>query len=155
VPEDAHEVFGRGVRALVDRHDVVVGSAGWLREEGIEIADGPSVDPGAAKVLVGIDGRHAGVLFVVDKLRSDSNELVPRLRAAGVHHVALVTGDKRAVAEATGEILGVDRVYSEQTPSLVAMGVAAAGYLLPVQGALLQEAIDVGVIANSLRALRG
>jgi cation transport ATPase len=37
--------------------------------------------------------------------------------------------------------------------SLVAMGVAAAGYLPPVQGALLQEVIDVAVILNALRAL--
>ena len=37
--------------------------------------------------------------------------------------------------------------------SLVAMGFAAAGYLPPVQGALLQEAIDVAVILNALRAL--
>jgi cation transport ATPase len=39
--------------------------------------------------------------------------------------------------------------------SLAAMAVAAAGYLPPVQGALLQEAIDVAVILNALRALRG
>ena len=31
---------------------------------------------------------------------------------------------------------------------------AALGYLPPVQGALLQEAIDVAVILNALRALR-
>jgi cation transport ATPase len=37
--------------------------------------------------------------------------------------------------------------------SLVAMGVAAAGYLPPVAGALLQEGIDVAVILNALRAL--
>jgi cation transport ATPase len=39
--------------------------------------------------------------------------------------------------------------------SLIAMGVAAAGYLPPVAGALLQEAIDLAVILNALRALRG
>ena len=39
--------------------------------------------------------------------------------------------------------------------SLVAMGVAAAGWLPAVWGALLQEVIDVAVILNSLRALRG
>jgi heavy metal translocating P-type ATPase len=39
--------------------------------------------------------------------------------------------------------------------SIVAMGVAAAGYLPPVAGALVQEAIDVAVILNALRALRG
>ncbi len=37
--------------------------------------------------------------------------------------------------------------------SLVAMGFAALGYLAPVEGALLQEAIDVAVILNALRAL--
>jgi heavy metal translocating P-type ATPase len=36
-----------------------------------------------------------------------------------------------------------------------AMVLAAFGYLAPVQGALLQEVIDVAVILNALRALRG
>ncbi len=39
--------------------------------------------------------------------------------------------------------------------SLIAMGFAAAGMLAPVTGALLQEGIDLGVILNALRALRG
>jgi len=38
--------------------------------------------------------------------------------------------------------------------SLVAMVFAAVGLITPVAGALLQEAIDVAVIANALRALR-
>jgi heavy metal translocating P-type ATPase len=39
--------------------------------------------------------------------------------------------------------------------SLVAMLFAAAGLLVPVGGALIQELIDVAVILNALRALRG
>jgi heavy metal translocating P-type ATPase len=39
--------------------------------------------------------------------------------------------------------------------SVAAMGVAAAGYLPPVAGALFQELIDLAVILNALRALRG
>ncbi|MBI4171960.1 MAG: hypothetical protein HY511_04305, partial [Actinobacteria bacterium] len=39
--------------------------------------------------------------------------------------------------------------------SLVAMVFAAFGYIPPVWGALLQEGIDVAVILNALRALRG
>jgi len=38
--------------------------------------------------------------------------------------------------------------------SVLGMIAAAFGYLTPVQGALLQEAIDVAVILNALRALR-
>ncbi|MBK5116583.1 MAG: HAD-IC family P-type ATPase, partial [Thermoleophilia bacterium] len=37
----------------------------------------------------------------------------------------------------------------------IAMGFAAFGFLTPVAGALLQEVIDVGVILNALRVLRG
>jgi cation transport ATPase len=36
--------------------------------------------------------------------------------------------------------------------SLVGMGVAAAGYLPPVSGAVLQELIDVAAVLNALRA---
>jgi P-type E1-E2 ATPase len=36
--------------------------------------------------------------------------------------------------------------------SLIAMGFAAAGYLPPVQGAVLQEAIDVAVITPCARS---
>jgi P-type E1-E2 ATPase len=39
--------------------------------------------------------------------------------------------------------------------SFAAMAVAAAGYLQPVAGALFQEVIDLAVILNALRALRG
>jgi cation transport ATPase len=38
--------------------------------------------------------------------------------------------------------------------SLAAMGFAALGLIVPIAGALLQEAIDVAVILNALRALR-
>jgi cation transport ATPase len=38
--------------------------------------------------------------------------------------------------------------------SALGMITAAFGYLSPVQGALVQEAIDVAVILNALRALR-
>jgi cation transport ATPase len=39
--------------------------------------------------------------------------------------------------------------------SIAAVVVAATGYLTPVAGALFQEVIDLAVILNALRALRG
>ena len=39
--------------------------------------------------------------------------------------------------------------------SIIAMGFAAAGYIAPVAGALLQEAIDVLAILNALRLTWG
>jgi P-type E1-E2 ATPase len=244
IPEDTEESMGRGIRGTVEGREVLVGSATWLREHGVEPEVPSGLDDGNARVLVGVDGRHAGTMSIGDRLRDDSIDLVPRLRAVGVDYVGIVTGDKAAAAEVVGKRLGVDRVYADRTPeekldivralraradlrgvvmvgdgindapalaladvgfamgsagatvssetadavvvvdridrvadtiaigrralaiarqsvlvgislSLLAMGVAAAGYLQPVEGALLQEAIDVGVILNALRALHG
>ncbi|MNL74348.1 hypothetical protein D3C87_1999730 [compost metagenome] len=38
--------------------------------------------------------------------------------------------------------------------SVAAMTVASFGYLRPVEGAIVQEVIDVAVVLNALRALR-
>jgi heavy metal translocating P-type ATPase len=51
--------------------------------------------------------------------------------------------------------IAVQSVVAGMGLSLAAMLAAAAGHLPPVAGALLQEAIDVAVIANALRALGG
>ena len=51
--------------------------------------------------------------------------------------------------------IALQSVYVGLGLSLIGMLGAAAGFIAPVQGALLQEAIDVAVILNALRALRG
>lgn len=57
------------------------------------------------------------------------------------------------IARASGRI-AVESVVAGIGLSVLGMIAAACGYLTPVQGALLQEAIDVAVILNALRALR-
>ena len=71
---------------------------------------------GEAHVLVGVDGHVGGVIVMADELRRDADRIVERLRAEGVRHVAMVSGDRRSVAERIGRELGVDRVYAEQSP---------------------------------------
>jgi Hemerythrin HHE cation binding domain len=51
--------------------------------------------------------------------------------------------------------IALESVYVGMGLSLVAMIAAAAGYIPPVAGAVLQEGIDVLVILNALRALGG
>ena len=51
--------------------------------------------------------------------------------------------------------IALQSVYAGIGLSIVGMIVAAFGYLTPVHGALVQEAIDVAVILNALRALWG
>jgi Hemerythrin HHE cation binding domain len=51
--------------------------------------------------------------------------------------------------------IAVQSAVVGMTLSLLAMWIAALGWLPPAAGALLQEGIDVAVILNALRALRG
>ena len=51
--------------------------------------------------------------------------------------------------------IALESVFAGIGLSLLGMIAAALGYITPVQGALLQEAIDVAVILNALRALGG
>jgi cation transport ATPase len=45
-----------------------------------------------------------------------------------------------------------ESVYAGIGLSTIGMLFAAGGYIVPVEGALLQEGIDVAVIVNALRA---
>ena len=115
VPRDVVESFGRGIEGYVGSRHVLVGSRTWLAEHGIE-APVPKQLDGDARVLISVDGAAAAIALIGDRLRSDADRLVARLREAGIRHVAIVTGDKPTVAHAVGDALGVDRVYAEQTP---------------------------------------
>jgi heavy metal translocating P-type ATPase len=63
-------------------------------------------------------------------------------------------GEAAAIARRTRQI-AIESMVAGMALSLAAMGVAAVGLLPAVWGAILQEVIDVAVILNALRALRG
>jgi cation transport ATPase len=52
-------------------------------------------------------------------------------------------------------LIALESVYVGLGLSIIGMIAAALGLITPVQGAILQEVIDVAVILNALRALYG
>jgi heavy metal translocating P-type ATPase len=121
-PTAAHEVPGDGIEGTVDGRRVGVGGESWLVAQGFAGNGTPTppealgAAPGQALVHVGVDDRVAGVLVMGDQLRPDAAQLVAALHDTGVRDVAMVTGDRRDVAQAVAREAGLDRVYAEQSP---------------------------------------
>lgn len=239
-PTDVVETPGEGVTGTVDGRPVVVGSTGFVAAQTSTVSEPKPLAPGAVLVSLAVDGSPAGWIEMADALRSGTQMLLSALRDNGVARLLLATGDRRAVADAVTEGLGLDAVHADLSPDQkvllvlserkngpvmmvgdgvndapalaaadvgVAMGArgaaasaetadvvllvddlrrlllglviargarliawqsvvagiglsvagmlaAAFGYLTPVQGAFMQEIIDVAVILNALRALR-
>jgi heavy metal translocating P-type ATPase len=121
LPDDVRQEHGRGISGRVGGHRVTVGSADWLASTGVDPAplldarDGED-DGGRGIVLVGVDGRPAGLIVMADPVRDDAATMIRRLHAAGVAEVAMVTGDRRDVAESVARRLGIDVVHAECSP---------------------------------------
>ncbi|HKG03177.1 MAG TPA: heavy metal translocating P-type ATPase [Conexibacter sp.] len=128
-PEEKLEVV-RAVRARPELRPVVM------------VGDGVNDAPALALADVGV--AIAGESETVSSEAADAVITVDRI-------------DRVATAVRIGRRtmrIARQSVIAGMALSLVAMGFAAAGLLPPVAGALLQEAIDVAVILNALRALR-
>jgi Cu+-exporting ATPase len=124
-------VPGRGVKGRVEGREVVVGTAAFLAESGIDVAPLAALaaaDEGAASALsfVGVDGLPAGLLPTVDPIKPESAGAVGELRAEGIE-VWLVTGDQLRTAQAVAAAVGIsaDHVLAEVLPAGKADAVAA------------------------------
>ncbi len=156
---------GRILLATGDRAEVARQVGEGLGLDGIRAG----LTPDQKVLLVLTEHKNGPVMMVGDGVND-----APALAAADVG-VAMGARGAAASAEAADVVLLVDRVdriapgieiarRSRRIAlesvvagiglSVLGMIAAAFGYLAPVEGALLQEAIDVAVILNALRALR-
>ena len=112
---------GRGASAEVAGVPVVIGSRRLFEERNwsLEAADAEAGRLGGAEyttVLVGVEGKVAGVIAVADTVRQAGREAIDLLQRAGVTHVAMLTGDHEGTASWIGGKLGITDVRADLLP---------------------------------------
>jgi len=110
---DIQEISGHGVVAKVDGHEVAAGNSKLMKKLGVEYKDCHKV---GTIIHIAIDGKYEGHIVISDVLKPHAEEVVSRLKKAGVKKTVMLTGDARAVAEQASKALGIDEVYSELLP---------------------------------------
>ena len=114
------EIHGRGIRAKTSNGEVCVGRPSWIVEIFPNVQ--PQVDAAAVRIegMTGVhvvrDGRYLGVVGLEDRIRSNSKNVISRLRELGVHRIDILTGDRLGVAERVGRTVGVDHIEAECHP---------------------------------------
>ena len=125
VVEEASEVraiTGRGATASVNGRPYWLGSHRYLEERGQETAEVhqqlESMSAGGRTVVVmGTEDHVCGFVTLSDAVRQESRAAIASLRAAGVAHVIMLTGDNRPTAERIAAEVGIDEVHSELLPA--------------------------------------
>ncbi len=117
---DFRATIGGGVQARVRGRLVHIGTARWLSELGIDpLVLEPQADllarQGRTPALVAVDRRAVAVLAVADRPAPGVAEALADLARQGIE-TAMLTGDRRATAEAIGRELGIGRVVAEVRP---------------------------------------
>jgi Cu+-exporting ATPase len=128
---DAFEArAGLGVEGRVDGHDVVVGSAVLLTEQGIDVASladaaGRAAAAGRTVAFVAVDGKVSGVVAIADPLKPEAPAAIRRLSAAGIESW-LITGDAASTALGVAAQVGIppERVLAGVLPADKAAAVA-------------------------------
>ena len=124
---DYEEVPGGGVRAFTwdgsKAVSIAGGNAGFMIRNNVPEADVVRLmketeeftNAGKTPVLFEKGGRLLGVIALADSVRDDSIEAIRQLRDMGIRTV-MITGDRKATAEAIAAEVGVDEVIAEVLP---------------------------------------
>ena len=148
---------GKGALGLVEGKTIVLGSAAFLKENGVdpsglsETAEALRHD-GATAIYIGVDGGAAGVFAIADPVKGSTAEALKALQADGIR-IVMLTGDNRTTAEAIARKLGINEVEAEVLPdqkSAVVNRLKAEGRVVAMAGDGVNDApalaaADVGI----------
>ena len=111
--ENLKQIPGMGISISIDEKEVLLGNAGLMKEFNIEYK---SHDHEATLLYMAVDSKYTACIVISDILKEDSKQAINGLKSMGINDIIMLTGDRKEVAEAVAEELGISRVYSSLLP---------------------------------------
>jgi P-type Cu+ transporter len=111
---------GKGAAGAVSGQQVMVGSAKFLSESGVEPgsltaqADALRSD-GATVIFVSVGKKVAAIMAIADRVKDSTQPALASLRENGIR-VVMLTGDNKVTAEAIARKLGISEVEADVLP---------------------------------------
>ena len=119
-PKDFAETAGRGIKALVDGKAILVGRAQWLKDNGVTEDFMKAVDlnetEGFSLLFIAQDGKCIGWVGLQDQTRAEAKQALAELKQSGVRRIAMISGDRQAVALRVAKEIGCEEVVGDCLP---------------------------------------
>ena len=113
VIKEYKEISGRGIKAVINNEEVLVGNSKLMNEFNILYNE---VDSIGTVVYCAINGEFKGSIVISDKIKENAAEALINLKKAGVKKTVMLTGDNKKTAYKVGEKINIDEVHSELLP---------------------------------------
>ena len=107
------EILGRGIKAVINNEEVLVGNSKLMNEFNILYNE---VDSIGTVVYCAINGEFKGSIVISDKIKENAVEALINLKKAGVKKTVMLTGDNKKTAYKVGEKINIDEIHSELLP---------------------------------------
>ncbi|NHM13703.1 heavy metal translocating P-type ATPase [Xiamenia xianingshaonis] len=111
--ESVIEQSGHGVKAVVDKHVMLVGNDKLMGSEGIDFNDCHLT---GTILHVSLDGSYAGHIVIADIVKPNAAEAIAALHKEGVKQTIMLTGDRQDVAASVADQLDIDEFYAQLLP---------------------------------------
>ena len=107
------DLTGRGLMAVVDNKEVLIGNERLMNENQIEFS---KCDDVGTVLYIAIEKVYAGYILIADKIKEDAITAIKQLKKNNIKQTVMLTGDRKNVGENVASKLGMDKVYAELLP---------------------------------------
>lgn len=119
-PESFEAIPGRGIKATINRQEVLLGNQKLMKENNVSIEKIQEAiirleNQGKTVMLLAINGEIVGIIAAMDTIKESAAKAIKRLKSMGLE-VVMLTGDNERIAKAIAKQLGIDKVIANVLP---------------------------------------